>query len=456
MKRLIFIGLDGVGLDLAQGLAAAGVMPNLGRLMDLAGAWATASPLPEVSPVCWTTLFSGHAPGGHGVYGFGEHLPGTYAVAPVDAGAVRVARIWQRASRAGRRTVVLNVPLTYPAEPLNGVMVSGFVTPELGRGVHPPELLPRLTALGYRPEADLDRGVADPAALAPDLLAALEARLALFTELLAQPWNLYIAVFTETDRVNHFLWPALADAAHPLAGPAREVYRRIDAFIGRVWEAHAPAVQAGELALLIAADHAFGPIVSEVYLNPWLRQEGWLTAEGWEAGPGHERILPKTAALALDPGRVYLHWADRFPGGWLRPGAQADELAERIRAGLLALRYQRISPGPDGRPRLAAEAPIARVHRGRELYRGPQAGLAPDLVAVAAPGYSLRAGMGRAGVFGQSHLTGAHRPQGGLALMLPPPDARPAELSGLHGLMAGVLGLDRTVRLDLPGPPLLG
>lgn len=441
MKRLIFIGLDGVGLDLARHLAAAGVMPHLGRLMDRAGAWATASPLPEVSPVCWTTLFSGRPPGLHGVFGFGEHLPGTYQVRPVDSGAVRVARIWQQASQAGRRAVVLNVPLTYPAEPLGGVMVSGFVTPELVRGVYPPELLPRLNALGYRPEADLDRGVADPAALVPDLLAALDTRLRLFGELLAEPWDLFIAVFTETDRVNHFLLPALWDAGHPLAGPARQVYARIDGFLGQVWDAVAPRVEAGELALMIAADHAFGPVVSEVYLNPWLREQGFLAAEGWEAGPGHERILSKTAALALDPGRIYLHWDGRFPGGWLRPGPEAEALAERLRAGLLALRYQRIAPGPDGRPALVAEAPIAAVHRGRELYRGPAAALAPDLVAVAAPGYSLRAGMGRAGVFGLSHLTGTHRPQGGLALMLPPPRQRPADLAGLHGLMAGALDL---------------
>ncbi|MFH1057981.1 MAG: alkaline phosphatase family protein [Pseudomonadota bacterium] len=456
MKQVIFIGLDGVGLDLAQHLAAAGVMPHLGRLMDWAGAWTTSSPLPEVSPVCWTTLFSGQMPGVHGVFGFGEHQPGTYSVRPVDSGAVRIPRLWQQATQAGLRAAVLNVPLTYPAEPLTGVMISGFVTPELGRGVHPPELLARLKALDYRPEANLDRGVADPAALMPDLLAALDTRLALFDELFSQDWDLFIAVFTETDRINHFLWPALWDAGHPLADPARQAYARMDEFIGRVWQKAEARVAAGDMALMIAADHAFGPIVSEVYLNPWLREQGWLKAEGWEAGPGHERILPPTAALALDPGRIYLHWAGRFPGGWLRPGKKANELAQRIRAGLLALRFQRLGPGPDGRPCLVSEAPIAAVHHGRELYHGPAADLSPDLVAVAAPGFSLRAGMGRAGVFGLSHLTGSHRPQGGLALMLPPPATRPQALAGLHGLMAQALGLAPAPAPDLPGPVLLG
>ncbi len=237
MARLLFIGLDGVGLDLARHLARSGVMPHLGRMMDQAGAWGTVSPLPEVSPVCWTTLFSGQGPGQHGIYGFGEPVAGTYTVRPVDSTAVRVPRLWQTVSAAGGRAVVLNVPLTYPASAINGVMISGFVAPELTRAVHPPELLGQLQALGYRPESDLDRAVEDPAALMPDLMAALEIRLALFARLLDQPWDLYIGVFTETDRVNHFLWPGLWDDAHPLAGPAREVYRCIDAFLGRVWEA---------------------------------------------------------------------------------------------------------------------------------------------------------------------------------------------------------------------------
>ena len=69
-RRLIFLGLDGVGLNLASSLASRGVMPHLGRLLEAGRAWSTQSPLPEVSPVCWTSMFSGQGPGGHGIYGF--------------------------------------------------------------------------------------------------------------------------------------------------------------------------------------------------------------------------------------------------------------------------------------------------------------------------------------------------------------------------------------------------
>lgn len=437
--KLIFIGLDGVGLELATALARKGVMPHLGRLISAGAAWATASPLPEVSPVCWTTMFSGTDPGEHGVFGFGEHLPGSYQVRPVDAGAVRVPRLWDRLSALGRRAVVANVPLTYPASAIAGVMVSGFVAPELTRAVHPPGWLARLEAIGYRPEGDLDVGRVDPAAFIADQARTLDTRLALFRELLDEPWDLYAAVFTDTDRVNHFLWPALVDDAHPLAKPAREIYARIDAFLGEMLRRFAAELDAGALSLLIAADHSFGPIRSEVYLNPWLIEAGYLKVEG---PPGAERILPETTALALDPGRIYLHRAGRFPAGRPLDDAQARELVEGIRSGLMSLRFKRITREGCGIC-VVEDAPIAAVQAGRELYQGPHAHLGPDLVATPAPGFSLRAGLGRGAVYGLSHLTGTHQPAGALALAWPPlpPQRRPPTVQGLYGLMTETLGL---------------
>jgi predicted AlkP superfamily phosphohydrolase/phosphomutase len=438
--RLAMIGLDGVGLDLARSLAGRGVMPVLGRLLEGGAAWPTDSPLPEVSPVCWTSMFSGAEPGEHGVFGFGEHRPGTYQVAPVDSGAVRAPRIWEDLSARGRPSLVLGVPLTYPATAINGVMLSGFVCPDLERGVHPPELLPRLRAMGYRAEADLDRGREDPAGMLADVDQALEVRLKVYGELIRnQPWDFLAAVITDTDRVNHFAWPALHEAAHPLAGAALGVYRRVDRFLGEMLELWEPELKAGRLKLLIAADHSFGPIRSEVYLNPWLESEGLLQVDG---PPGAERILPASSALALDPGRIYLHRAGRFPAGSIQPGREAEDLLARIAAGLGGLTFRQVVT-TGGEPRLESVRPVARVHWGRELYHGPNARQAPDLVAEPAEGFSLRAGLGRGGVFGLSHLSGTHRPSGALALWHPgpPPLPPPQRVSGLHGLMTRVLGL---------------
>jgi predicted AlkP superfamily phosphohydrolase/phosphomutase len=439
LGRLVFLGLDGVGLDLAQELAGRGVMPNLGRLMQKGRAWATESPLPEVSPVCWTTLFSGVGPGRHGVFGFGQHQPGTYQVRPVDSSAVQTPRLWDLLSQAGRPSVVLNVPLTYPASAIKGAMVSGFVAPELSRAVQPSGLLPRLEALGYRAEADLDKGRDDAEALAADVSRALKTRLAMFREMWREDWDLFCAVITDTDRINHFLWPALWDPDHPLADVALDAYVQVDEFIGWLWQEIKPQVEAGETALLIAADHSFGPIRSEVYLNPWLMEKGYLAVEG---RAGSERIMPHSKALALDPGRIYLHYADRFPDGSIQSGLEAESLRQEIASQLLAMTYQQIVR--DGNE-IHTEIlhPVERVYTRGELYHGPQAQLGPDLVAQAAPCFSLRAGLDRGAVYGLSHLSGTHSARDAIALWLSQgsPKELPSHIKGLFHIMARWLEL---------------
>ena len=404
-------------------------MPALGRLLERGAAWPVKSPLPEMSPVCWGTMFSGLEPGEHGVFGFGMPSPGRYRVQPVDSFGFQGDRLWDLATRRGLYSLVLNVPLTYPASPVNGVMLSGFVAPDLRRGVFPAALYHRLAGLGYRAEADAELGRDQPEALIRDLEAVLTARLTVFRELFARPWDLFIGVFTETDRINHFLWEAVQDASHPLAPELARLHGMMDLFIAEAHQALAGEIASGQTALMVVSDHSFGPIQSEVYLNPWLREQGFL-----RVGPGDE-ILAGTTALALDPGRIHLHHGRIFPRGGAFTPAEEDRLCAELGRGLTALET------PDG------SRPIARVLRGGELYRGARTALAPDLLALAAPGFSLRAGMGQSAVFGQGHLQGVHRPEGALALWLGgEPAARPERMSGLMDLMTGWLGIDSSER----------
>ena len=406
-----------------------GVMPNLGALMARGQTWSLRSPLPEVSPVCWGSMFSGVNPGEHGVFGFGHPVRGAYQVRPVDSGGFKTRRIWERMSARNRPSVVLNVPLTYPARPLVGAMVSGFVVVSLERAVYPPALLDKVKAWGYQPEADMDRGLSDPEALLDDLDRVINSRLSLFSNMLSVDWELFVGVITDTDRINHFFHDVLCNENHPLQNRVYGLFSRIDDFIGRLWDQIAPGVERGETSLLLAADHSFGPIKSEVYLNRWLVERGYLKVEG---EPGQESILRGTLALALDPGRIYLHSAERYPLGHLTPGPETLALRSRLREELLGLKLPR-----DGTP--VAQA----VHYKEDLYQGPYVDEAPDLVLEPAPGISLRAGLGMPAVFGRSHLQGTHRPDGALALWLGPEPARePRTVQGLCRLMAGALDLD--------------
>jgi predicted AlkP superfamily phosphohydrolase/phosphomutase len=152
----------------------------------------------------------------------------------------------------------------------------------------------------------------------------------------------------------------------------------------------------GPSRLLAVADHGFAPLRAEVDLNAWLREQGLLRAAPEQAA--HEldasALGPDTAAFALDPGRIYLHTRQRFGRGRL-DAAEAAALARDLRAALAHLTWQ-------------GEPVMEEVRAGAELYHGPLAERAPDLVCTPRPGFDLKAKFDRARMFDRFHRHGAH------------------------------------------------
>jgi len=166
-----------------------------------------------------------------------------------------------------------------------------------------------------------------------------------------------------------------------------------DAIVGEVLERHDALPEPKRLMVL--ADHGFESLVMEADINAWLRGQGLLrlrepVQHELDAGC----ILPESKAFALDPGRVYLH-DRRFARGQVAE-AEKPALLERIREGLLELRYE-------------GRRVLQTVHAGPELYtRAPHDMLLPDLVCHAAPGFDCKAKFDRREVFGLHGRRGAH------------------------------------------------
>src|SRR5262249_13727367 len=146
-----------------------GVTPNLGRLLASGTAAPMRSSIPVISSVSWTGFMTGKNPGKHGVYGFTDLKPGTLTMFFPNFGNVRADTLWDVAGRAGKRAIVMNIPNTYPARQLNGMLVSGFVAINLQRAVYPAELLPRLESAGYRIDVDYVNADQRPEAFFADL-----------------------------------------------------------------------------------------------------------------------------------------------------------------------------------------------------------------------------------------------------------------------------------------------
>ncbi len=394
-RRVAVIGLDGVGLPLVQDLIARGQAPTLARLAASGTLAPMRSSIPTISSVSWTGFMTGKNPGKHGVYGFTDLKPGTMSMFFPNFGNVHGETLWDVAGRAGKRCIVLNIPNTYPARALNGLLVSGFVAVNLERAVYPAALLPQLTADGYKIDVDYVNADQRPEHFFTDLDATLEARRRAYLKLIRdEPWDLFIGVITECDRLHHYFWSQYVDAAAPLHQRFLDFYRRLDDVLGELIEA-----LPRDVPLFVIADHGHTLIHREFFPNAWLREQGLLRFTS-EKPRGPADIDPSSKVFVLDPGRVYLHRAGRFPLGTVDEG-EAQDLLGRLREGLLGLHDD--TPGAP-----AAGRPVARVFERDELYHGPCLAAAPDLVIHFNDGYDPKGAMARTEVFARGVLTGMH------------------------------------------------
>lgn len=447
-QRVFVLGLDGTPYGLMQSLFEQGVLKNLSAIAAEGSIAPMATTIPEVSSVAWTTFMTGVNPGKHGIFGFMDLKPGTYTTFFPNTTHVRAPTLWQRIAEEGKRSVIVNMPSTYPAREIQGVLVAGFVAIDLEKAVYPPSLVPWLRGLGYMLDVDASKARDQTEAFFRELHTSLEKREKTFHKLMKEePWDLFAAIETGTDRLHHFFWSACEDPSDPLHSAFIDYYRAIDGVAGRLYDA-----LDGKATFLALSDHGFGRLRHDLYLNRWLEENGYLHFSGEKRETVADTDPARTRAFCLDPGRIYLNVKRRFPGGTVAPGKPCEALLEELAQALAGMTHP--AEDADGGPRKV----IRRVYRKEEIYSGPFLSSAPDLILLAEPGTNLKGATQRTRVFdSEGPFTGMHTQDDAFFLA----DRPVSQVDGLH-----ILDVSRTVLAllagagasagELEGRPLLG
>jgi predicted AlkP superfamily phosphohydrolase/phosphomutase len=383
-KKVLVIGLDGVPFRIIKNFIKMKVTPFLGALSRQGLMREMRSAIPPVSSVAWTSLITGVNPGKHGIYGFMERKPDSYDIYFTNSSHIKSPTLWDILGGHDKRTIAVNIPQTYPARPLNGMLISGFVALDLEKGVYPPELCHRLKDMDYRIDVNYREAAEKKDEFFEDLFYTLDKRKEAILQLLKkEEWDLFIATFTGTDRLHHYCWHDLVDSKSAYHGKFLEYYRRLDTIIKKI------VASAGkEVNLIITADHGFTLIEQEIYPNTWLKQKGYLKIKR-EPPETIKDIDPSSRAFILDPGRVYINLKGKLPQGCVDP-ADYDALCEELTAGFLGL------------------TGIDRVFRKKELYSGNYAEQAPDLVLVSDSRYDIKGSLSKEQLTGRERFSGMH------------------------------------------------
>lgn len=276
-QKVMVIGLDGLSLPLLLPLVAQGQLPHFARLLATGAHGILHSVTNMTTGPTWASFATGCLPEQHGILHDFHHLPGSYRLQPTNGADCRKPFFWQIASAAGCRAVVLNVPMSYPVQPLNGVILAGIDAPsERAPGfAYPAQLYAELRRQGI--DYLIDCGLASYmqrgqlAAGRQAVLHETEGRTRAAEYLLTRgAWDLFVVVYGLPDVWQHYYWGTPAGSV----GYAQmsEGYRLIDAHLGRLL-AHLPE----DGLVILCSDHGFGHLTgTRDYLNRWLAQQGFL------------------------------------------------------------------------------------------------------------------------------------------------------------------------------------
>ncbi|MBV9708345.1 MAG: alkaline phosphatase family protein [Chloroflexi bacterium] len=374
--RLVIIGLDCAEPSLVFEQWRAD-LPNLARLMQQGTYGLLESCIPAITVPAWSCMMSGRDPGELGIYGFRNRTDRGYQrLSIADSRSVRVPRLWDILSATDWRVAVLSVPGTFPPRPVNGALVSCFLTPSTQvEYTYPPALAQQIASWvsDYLLDVPHFRSE-DKERVLHDIYILCDQRFTVAEHLLThyEP-DMLMLVEMGVDRIHHALWKQM-DPRHPKYVPNAPLHEAIHDYYCHVDKRIGELLQhcGTETTVLVVSDHGARPLMGGVCINEWLQAEGYLTL----------RQQPCTASR-LEPdfidwahtkawgeggyyGRIFMNVGGREPEGCIPLGdyqRERNTLAERLRA----------MPGPDG------QALGNRVFTPQQLYRSVR-GIPPDLI----------------------------------------------------------------------------
>ncbi|NLG27439.1 MAG: phosphodiesterase [Chloroflexi bacterium] len=378
--KVLVIGLDCAGPQLVFDQWR-DQLPNMHHLMERGIYGDLVSSTPAITVPAWSSMLTSRDPGSLGIYGFRNRADYSYSKLSIATGsAVKEKRVWDLLGEAGKQVIVQGVPQTYPVSPVNGCLVSCFLTPSVqNQFTYPAELRQEIDrALDGRPyEFDVkDFRTENKDWLLQQIYAMNDIQFTVSRYLLDnKPWDFAMFVDMGVDRIHHGMWK-YHDTTHPKHEPGnryqfaiRDYYQHIDRQIGSLLQ-RIP----DDTLVLTVSDHGVKGMMGGLCVNEWLRREGLLVLSEEPSGNG---LLPFSSAKVDwsrtrvwgEGGyyaRIFMNVRDREPQGVIDPEqyeGERDALAARIEA----------LPGPDGSPL------GTRVFKPQSIYQTVN-GIAPDLI----------------------------------------------------------------------------
>ncbi len=401
MNRTLIVGWDGAPYDKISQWVKEGKLKNFGALAEK-GAFAPLHTTPlTISSCAWTTMFTGKNAGKHGVFDFfgTEFVGGSYFRRPGNAKLRRAKAFWRFMSDYGYRVGVVNPPMTYPVEKVNGFMVGGMMSPSKDAAgfTYPADLLKDYPGLDeYRIDIEGAKHL-DRDKFIYEIERTIEERTKLMKYLIKKENpEIFFGVFISSDRFSHYMWHFFDDK-HPYRknetpeeiekyeDSLLKLYQKLDGYLGEIIDEYSPD------NVIVLSDHGFSSVHKYFEFNKWLYDRGYLVFKPkseWEDFSS-EKLNPKriyiygkidwkkTQAYMIGKrGSIYVNLKDREPQGSVERKdyeSVVDSLLKDVKG---------IRDPETGKVVVRGALPNSSI------FHGPYTGEAPDILTFFQPHYA--------------------------------------------------------------------
>lgn len=254
--KVLVLGLDGVEPKLFK-WAKENKLPNIAKLLNSGAHGNLKSTMPPLSAIAWPSFYTGTNPGKHGVFDTQQLTSEGFKA--VSFKSVSGKSLWKIMTENGKKVIVIAVPITYPPENVNGILISGMDAPgEEANFTYPKDLKEELKRAGYRIFVNRS-AYSCPETLYKEAVELMWKKADIALKLLKEnEWDFFMLVLNETDVVAHFLPERTFDC-----------YKEADKIVGKFL-----AEIDKKTNIILMSDHGNIPFQGSIHLNVLLKHQG--------------------------------------------------------------------------------------------------------------------------------------------------------------------------------------
>ncbi len=261
--KVLVIGLDGATWNFIKPWAEKGDLPTFKKLMENGCYGILKSTIPPVTIPAWPSFYTGKNPGKYGVYGFTKQSSKNYATS-TTLKDIKSKKLWNYLNFHGKKTIIINMPLAYPPEKIDGIMVSGFPTPESVNYAYPEEIQRELEKLEYRIDlTPKELSFLNEKDLVKSNIELTKKHKEVFIKLMkSYEWDFLFLLLRAPDNAQH--------RAYQLKDEMKKIYKEVDEAVNEIIQ------NAKNTMILFMSDHGFIEMKKMFYVNAWLNQMNLL------------------------------------------------------------------------------------------------------------------------------------------------------------------------------------